>query len=189
MERHLDRCLGRRQRRVFHELVSPIVHLDVHVIAPSDRYPCWRLVTCGMAEKPMVTPPGFKYSPYAELTIALPPELKLRELRWAVELLYDMARSTHRAGSYLWDGHTVSWTEPIAPGTSYASAIVVPPSNAPEGFDEFKCRENTVNILAVLPLHQDELELCLNEGAGALCDRLDAAGVTDVVDPARASVA
>ena len=189
MERHLDRCFGRRRRSVFHELVSPIVHLDVHVVAPSERYPTWRLVTCGMAEKPMSTPPGFKHSPYAELTIALPPELKLREIRWAVELLYDMARSTHRASSHLWDGHTVSWTEPIAPGASWTSVIVLPPSNAPDGFGEFTYGGNTVNILAVLPLHEDELELCLNEGAESLRDRLDAAGVTGVVDQARPSAA
>jgi hypothetical protein len=39
------------------------------------------------------------------------------------------------------------------------------------------------------PFATDELQLCLNDGADPLCDRLEAAGTTDVVDPQRASVA
>lgn len=72
MERHLDACFGATERFVFHEFFSPTVHVDVHVIPPSAAHPYVRLVTCGMAELPMKLPAGFGYSPYAELSIALP---------------------------------------------------------------------------------------------------------------------
>lgn len=68
-----------------------------------------------------------------------------------------------------------------------SNLIVLAPEQAPEGFDEFECRGDKVNILGLYPLHEAELQLCLNEGVDVLIDRLEAAGVTDVVDPRRPS--
>ena len=42
--------------------------------------------------------------------------------------------------------------------------------------------------LHLVPLYEDELRYCLDEGANALYRKLEAAGVTDVVDPRRPSV-
>jgi hypothetical protein len=188
MERHLDQSFGGRRRTVFREVASPIVHLEVRVVEPSREWPSRRLVTCGMAAKRMTTPSSFEYSPYAELSIALPRKTKLRNIHWAAALLTDLARSTHRARSYLWDGHTVGWPEPIWPGTPFSSVLVITPYKAPEGFEEFECGGRTVNILGVFPLHDDELELCHPSGVLALHEGFVAADVDDVVDLARPSV-
>jgi Suppressor of fused protein (SUFU) len=195
MERHLDHSFGSGERRVFHELFSPTVHVDVHVIPPSAAFPLVRLVTCGMAERPMTVPSEFSYSPYAELTIALPPDWPIRKMTrkrragWPLQVLQELARFPHQHSTYLWDAHTIPWGEPFATGTRLSNLIVLPPEQAPDGFDTFECRGNTVNILGLIALHDDELESCLNEGVDALCERLEAAGVTDVVDPRRESVA
>jgi hypothetical protein len=198
MERHLDRCFGIGERLVFHELFSPTVHVDIHVIPPSDDHPLIRLVTCGMAERPMTVHADFEYSPYAELTIALPPDWPItkpsldRRVLWPLQVLKEFARIPHEHATYFWDGHTVPWgdpAEPFARNTGLSSVVILPPSEAPDHFDEFECRDYKVNILGLLPLYEDELQLCLNEGVDALYERLDAAGVTDVVDPARPSVA
>lgn len=198
MERHLDSCYGKTPRFVFHELFSPLVHVDIHVIPPSGPYPMLRLVTCGMAERPMNVPAGFMHSSYAELTIALPPDwplghkvLRDPRFRWPIELLQHLARAIHHENSYLWDGHTHAWNdppEPVAPDTGLSSCIVLPPSEAPDGFDEFVCGDKSVNILGLIPLHTAELTFVHERGTDELYERLIAGGVTDVVDVARASV-
>ena len=195
MEDHLDECFGKAERFVFHELFSPTVHVDVHVIPASAEHPYIRLVTCGMAERPMTVPAEFSYSPYAELSIALPADwpvqkmLRRRRAGWPLQVLQALARLPHDHATHLWDGHTIPWGEPFASDTQMSNLIVLPPEQAPEGFDEFTCRDNKVNILGLIPLHENELQLCLNEGLNPLIDRLEAAGVTDVVDPGRPSVA
>jgi hypothetical protein len=194
MERHLDACFGKTERFVFHELYSPTVHVDVHVIPPSAAHPYVRLVTCGMAELPMKVPAEFSDSPYAELTIALPAEWPIRKMTrkrragWPLQVLKELARLPHDHSTHLWDGHTIPWGEPFAPGTLMSNLIVLPPEQVPEGFDELECRGETVNILGLIPLHEDELQLCLNEGVEVLWELLETAGVTDVVDPRRPSV-
>jgi Suppressor of fused protein (SUFU) len=198
MERHLDDCYGRRERNVFHELISPLIHVDIHVIAPSDHYPLTRLVTCGMAELPMTVPSTFSRSPYAELTIALPPDWPITRrlkpdprIHWPLLVLQELARIPHQHKTFFWDGHTIPWgvpAEPFAPNTELSNLVILPPSEAPEQFDEFRCGDRTVNILGLIPLHQDELEFCHDQGVEALYERLDAAGVPDVVDPSRPSV-
>jgi hypothetical protein len=198
MERHLDACYGSGPRRVLHELVSPIVHVDIHVVPPSREFPHFRLVTCGMSELPMNVHDRFTWSPYAELTIALPADWpisrrKLRDqrVRWPFQLLRELARLPHRHKAYLWDGHSAPWgdpAEPFAPGTDLCGVLVCPPENVPDGFDEFTCGERTVNILGLYPLHAGEMKLLLDDGLDQLIERLDAAGVSDVVDPQRASV-
>jgi hypothetical protein len=37
---HLDRCFGRTDRSVFHEVLSPMVHVDVHLVPPKEEFPC-----------------------------------------------------------------------------------------------------------------------------------------------------
>jgi hypothetical protein len=84
---------------VFHELVSPTIHLDVHVVPPTDEFDFYRLVTSGMAEVPMTVPDGFPHPPYAEVTIALPRHWKMHteafgdeRVHWPVRLLKDLGR-------------------------------------------------------------------------------------------------
>jgi hypothetical protein len=40
-------------------------------------------------------------------------------------------------------------------------------------------------LLSLLPLYAEEMKLKLDHGARALLERLNAAGVDDVIDPAR----
>jgi hypothetical protein len=57
---------------VFHEIVSDLIHLDVHVVAPRDDRPFYTLVASGMSEAPMTTPPQAEPFRFAELMICLP---------------------------------------------------------------------------------------------------------------------
>src|SRR3954469_355816 len=71
---HVERFFG-SDGSVFHELVSTTVHVDVHLVPASDAYPFARLVTSGMAQRPMTVPEEWDEAErHAELTIALPPD-------------------------------------------------------------------------------------------------------------------
>ena len=51
IERHLGPVSG-----VFHEIISDLVHIDVHVVPANDHCPYLRLVTSGMSDLPMTVP-------------------------------------------------------------------------------------------------------------------------------------
>ena len=96
---------------VFHELVSPYVHVDVHVVEPTDERPVYTLVTSGMAERPMQTPVGERY---AELMLLLPPDWPdvkssgaPEEALWPFRLLQTLAQLPHEFETFLDAGHTV----------------------------------------------------------------------------------
>jgi len=45
-----------------------------------------------------------------------------------------------------------------------------------------------ITFLAVVPLYREETDYKLKAGSDALIDRLDKAGVTDIIDPQRPNV-
>lgn len=52
---HIEKHLGPVET-VFHEVVSDTVHIDVHIVKPTVKFPFVRLVTSGMSDLPMTTP-------------------------------------------------------------------------------------------------------------------------------------
>lgn len=199
VEDHLNRCYPGRPQEIFGEVISPWVKVNVHVAPPTRDYPVRRLVTSGMAEKPMSTPPGSKAPRHAELTVALPDlwplrgkALRKRRNRWPIEMLSWMGRVPHEFGTYLYDGHTVTNGMPMGPfgpNTKLCGALIMPPQLASDEFCSFKCPDGRkVEVLAVIPLHEDEMYFARDESVEELIERLDAAGVTDVIDPRRPSV-
>jgi hypothetical protein len=181
---------------VWHELISPYVHVDVHVVAPTAERPVFTLVTSGMSERPMSSSSG---DCYAELTIVLPPtwpsvdsdDFRRSQGYWPYELLQDLAQLPHEFDTLLWSGHTVPNGDPpapYAPDTKLCGALLVPPLIAPDGFETLRLGERVIQFLAVIPLHRDEMQLKLDKGLDKLFDRLDEAGVTEILDPERPSV-
>jgi hypothetical protein len=102
---HLRRRLGAKGW-VFHEIVSDLVHIDVHVVPPSRRHPYHVLVTSGMSALPMTVPDTFEDPAsfrFAELSMLLPPDWKLDEASlsderfyWPIRLLKSLARVAFR---------------------------------------------------------------------------------------------
>ena len=75
LEMHIDTYFGSYDR-VFHELVSPDIHVDICIIPPSEERPYYTLVTQGMGAHCMNVPQelaDYKLE-RAELMIALPPD-------------------------------------------------------------------------------------------------------------------
>src|SRR5262245_43817865 len=73
IETHLGKVAG-----VFHEL-SDLVHVDVHMVGPTQGRPYQYLVTSGMSDLPMAVPEGAEEWRYAELVVKLPPDWPLTQ--------------------------------------------------------------------------------------------------------------
>jgi hypothetical protein len=192
---HVERHVGPIER-VLHEVVSPVVHIDVLHVAPSDDRPWHTLVTCGMSVKPMLAPEADRA--FGELTLALPPawpmgdeDWKDERHYWPVRLLKFLARLPHEYDTWLGNGHTIPNDDPPRPyarGTRLCGAILAAPLLPPDAFRVLDRPEGPIAFYGVLPLYAAEMELKLADGADALYDRLGAAGVTELVDPGRPGV-
>ena len=181
---------------VRHPLVSEYAHIDIYVVEATDERPWHTLVTSGMSARPM-TPPddvGPECS-YLELTMALPPEwpIRDRDLRhhWPFQLLQFMGTLPHEYDSWMWLCHTMTngpTAAPFAENTEMCGALLWYPEQAGPDFSSMPHGDHTVFFLGVYPLYQDEMDLKLAHGAEALTDRLEAAEVTELLDPTRPSV-
>jgi hypothetical protein len=197
-EAHLTRHVG-EPGTVFHEVVSDLVHVDVHVVPPVAERPWTTLMTSGMAARPMTVPDGLEEHALAELTLALPPEWPLTEKDWEdeanywpIRLLKLLARIPHEFDTFLGWGHTVPNDDPPQPyagNTELCCALIGPPLLGGEDFQRFEVPDGRkVDIWAVVPIHADEMKLKLDRGTEALEALLDKSEVTELLDPARPSV-
>jgi hypothetical protein len=66
--------------------------------------------------------------------------------------------------------------------------LIAPPVIAPDGFETLTIGSAEIHFFAVFPLHADEMELKLEQGADQLYELLDAAALTEILDPDRPSV-
>lgn len=184
---------------VFHEIVSDLVHIDVHHVKPQQDHPFHKLVTSGMSDRPMTAPPGAEDQRFAELVVVLPPEwdvsmdaFKREENYWPIRLMKILARLPHEYDTWLWWGHTVPNGEPpapYAPNNTFTGAIITPALTLPQEFFELKISmDKTICFFAVIPLYTEEMELKLRKGADALFDRFDNAEVNEIIDMRRKNV-
>jgi hypothetical protein len=195
IEEHVERHLGPIDF-VFHELVSPFVHLDVLVVRATEERPFHWLVTCGMSSRPM---PAEEDEPdRVELLLALPADWPLdRESwederhYWPIRTLKFLARMPHEYGFALGPWNTVPNGDPaeaFGPGTELCCAFIVPPRLTTEEFDELQTPDGPVDFLAVWLLHRDEMEAKLERGTDAIARPLWEADVSEIVAPDRSSV-
>ena len=65
---HIEQYVGNIDI-VFHEIVSDMVHIDVHWVKPTKEKPFHTLITSGMSDLPMTVPEELEEHQYAELSI------------------------------------------------------------------------------------------------------------------------
>ena len=116
---HIEAHVGEPEG-VYHQQLSPYVHVDIHVVPATDDRPWITLVTSGMSERAMVAPPelGSEFE-RAELVLALPPDWPVdhesfsdERHYWPFRLLQELAALPHQFNTWLWFGHTVPHGEP-----------------------------------------------------------------------------
>ena len=196
IEQHIGKAFGPVEM-VFHELVSPDIHVDICMVPPSEERDYYTLVTMGMGAHRMNVPQELaEYKlERAELAIALPPDWKLDEESlkeerwyWPIGLLKVLARLPIAEDTWLGFGHTMDKQSPFAEGTELCAAILVGPQDVVLEGGEICVLPGgeEVNFYQVIPLYRDEMEYKLAHDADALLDKM--AGVSFVVDPSRRDV-
>jgi hypothetical protein len=146
LQQHFDRFFGEGDS-VFHEIVSDLVHIDVHMIAPRPERDWWTLYTTGMSDRPMTVPWGAAEKRFAELILALPPGWKIDSLKatpapedlerwyWPFRWIKTLARFPHEYRTWLGPGHTIpngDPPKPFAPTTRMCGWLLLPPVNVDE---------------------------------------------------------
>lgn len=199
--RHIERHIG-PIHTVFHEIVSDELHIDVHHVRSTllRRYEV--LVTSGMSARPMTLPADVDQPAFAEALVVLPKGWPLERSDfddeknyWPLRLIKNIARFPHQAKTWLGFGHTIAsgdspqTTLPYAENTALCAAAILPPSTLGESAWTLDTKDGeTVFFWAAVPLHMAELEFKLKHGIDPLLDLFDRHGVTDRIDPGRASV-
>ncbi|MGN0659330.1 MAG: suppressor of fused domain protein [Emergencia sp.] len=175
---------------VFHELVSPDIHVDICIIPPDEERNFYTLTTMGMGAHFMDVPEEFAdYAlERAELLICLPPDWDLQSEEekwyWPVRLLKVLARLPVQEDSWLAWGHTVDNGEPFDKSTSLCGCMLINPASFGECENVCILPDNTeVNFYQVIPLYREEMDFKVEHGAQELLDQLDSRVL--VVDPER----
>ena len=192
IEQHIKNTFGEFEN-VFHELVSPDIHVDICVVPPSEERDYYTLVTMGMGAHRMNVPEELaEYKlERAELAIALPADWKLdqesmkdEKWYWPIRLLKSLARLPIASDTWLGFGHTMDNKENFAENTKLCAAILTGPQSTEEGGEVCTLPGGEeVNFYQVIPLYEDELDYKLEHDVDALLNKMR--GISFVVNPTR----
>lgn len=198
IEEHVQKYYGATDN-VFHEIISDLIHIDVHHIPPTEERNYHVLFTTGMSFLPMNVPQGLEDHRFAELMICLPASWSLTEEAlkdennyWPIRWLKLLAKFPHDYQTWLGWGHTMPAGNPPVPlseQTKMNGVILLPPICMDFGFHVLKMdEERSIRFYAVIPLYQEEMDYKLKHGLDALMDRFDKHGINEVIDLQRKNV-
>lgn len=186
---HVERHFGDIER-VFHEVISDLVHVDVLMVEPTPSRPYFTLVTCGMSDLPMQVPAGEKASRHAELFVhfACPVPLSQEafadeKVYWPIRRLKMLARMPHELDTFLAAGHTIATEppEPLAAGVPFCALGVLAPLD--EGARTLECADGTrIDFLQMVPMYREELDWKLARSNDALAELFDTPALRVVVE-------
>ena len=191
IEQHIKNTFGEFEN-VFHELVSPDIHVDICVVPPSDERDYYTLVRWAwVLTDECAGGAGGIQAGAGRAGIALPPDWKLdgesmEEERWywPIGLLKVLARLPIASDTWLGWGHTMDKQSPFAAGTKLQAAILTGPQGVEKGGEVCALPGGEeVNFYQVIPLYQDEMEYKMEHDADALLEKME--GISFVVDPTR----
>jgi hypothetical protein len=192
--------------RVYHEILSDLVHLDVYIWDPTDERPMYTLATIGMSELPMSVPPEGRANGVpdrAELVMCLPSgwpvpagfgaaaEWQSDDAFFPIRWLKTLARLPHEYDTWLSVGHSVPNGDPPVPFTDFTHLcawVLLPPLNVPDSFDQLVVPDvGPVAFFGVYALHADELDQKLTHGIESLIEGFERDEVSELLQPDRPS--
>lgn len=174
IESHITKRFG-KYGNVFHEIVSPDIHVDICVIEPTKKRNYYTLVTMGMGAHKMNVPTdldSYKLN-RAELLITLPPDWDVNNHNetyyWPLRWLKVMARLPIEYDTWLGWGHTVPNGEAFAENTNLSGMLVTMPYFFEEKSASCELPDkNIVRFYQLIPLYESEMEYKIEHGAEAL---------------------
>lgn len=186
LDAHIEKYFGASEN-VFHEIVSPDIHVDIYVIEPTPARNFYTLITVGMGAHLMDVPEELdEYKlKRAEMVIYLPADWDIyngdEEYYWPLRWLKILARLPIKHDTWLGWGHTVPNGGPFADNTLLSGVMLINPEDVEEGaaICELPNGEE-VNFYQVIPVYEEEMNYKIEHGAEGLLDKM--ADVSSVVD-------
>jgi hypothetical protein len=198
---HITRHVGEIET-VFHEIISDIVHVDVHVVPPTPERNWYTFVTSGMSERPMTVPPESELDEYAELVLCLPPTWPVSEEAfqvndeqhyWPIRWLKQLARLPHEYETFFCGGHTIPNGDPPEPfhaTTKMCCWLILSPVWFDDEFANLKLDDGrNISFLSIIPIYEEEMQMKLNKGTDTLADKLGGLPLEELMNPSRKNVA
>lgn len=191
VEKHITKYFGEFEM-VFHELISPDLHIDICIVPPSKERNYYTLVTMGMGAYEMEVPEELKKSKLqrAELLICLPPDWNINSDEeiwyWPIRCLKTLARLPQMEKTWFGWGHTISNMTPYAENTEFTNSILLSPQGVGKGAQVCVLPDgDDVNFYQLIPLYENELSYKINHGAEELLDKMEEAHIQHIVDITR----
>lgn len=181
VDEYISKAFGNFEN-VFHEIISPDIHLDVCFIPPTNEEPFFKLVTMGAGAYEMDIPDKWKEYRLerAEYVIYVPKEWNLNSPEiadyWPIKVLKDVARLPILCDTWLSFGHTTQADEegsPYAPNTKFNSVVLDFCENHQGEVKLETSSGKTINFYQIIPLYPEELEFKMNNDAETLIDLFD----------------
>lgn len=181
---HFDKVFPGRVTNVFHEIISDVVHIDVHFMEPTDEEPFRVVYTTGMSDLLMTLPDELEkewgHLRRAELMFFLPESwpidteaFKDERYYWPVRTLKQLARFPHEYNTWLGYGHTIPNSaeyDTYAENTELNGVVL---SELREDISTIKTKDgNSINIYSMIPLYKEEMDYKLENGMDALLEKL-----------------
>lgn len=167
-------------KEVFHEIVSPDIHLDIIIVPPTDEDPYYKLITMGMGAFSMNVPKDLQEYEleHAELVLYLPKQWEIKSSAekdyWPIRYLKILARLPIECDTWLGFGHTVHGNEeqePFAENTAFNSILLLNACNLLyEKLDLRLSSGKKINFYQLFPLYQEELEYKMEHSLDELLD-------------------
>ena len=171
---------------VFHEIVSPDIHLDVCFIPPTAEEPFYKLVTMGAGAYEMKIPDKWKENNIerAEYVIYLPKNwnIQSQDMKdyWPIKILKQVARLPILCDTWLSFGHSTQTDEagtPYAANTKF-NIVVLDFCENHQGEVKLKTSSGkTINFYQVIPLYPEELKFKMENDAQTLIDKFNEKGI------------
>ena len=200
IEAHFDKLFPNRGSFVYHEIISDIIHIDIHVMRPTEKEPFWVLFTTGMSDLPMTLPEEIRDREelkYGELYMLLPQSWELGQegqtprdipsrYTWPIGVLKFLARFPHEYQTWLGYGHTVPNGADYAPfdGSVGFGGVVLSWGDGPLGTLKAKDGKE-IRFYEVIPAYKEEIEYKLKYGMKALLEKFNDAELGHILDPDR----
>ena len=167
--------------RIFHEIVSPDIHLDVIVIHPTKEHPFYKLITMGMGAYRMQVPGELREYELerAELVTYLPADWQVYSDKewdyWPIRWMKILARYPLEAETWLGLGHTVSTSaedDAVAENAGFTGFLLLNALGLDREPLDFRLPSGErVNFYQMLPLYPEEVCFKLEHGIEALMER------------------
>lgn len=179
-EEHVSRCFG-ECKEVFHEIVSPDIHLDVILVPPSEEAQYYKLVTMGAGAYKMNVPPELSeyHLNYAEYVLYLPADWDVRSgdpiSYWPLGLIKKIARMPLECDTWLGYGHTVYGNEdesPLADNTELNSILLLSSVGIDGELCDFQLGSGKIiRFYQIMALYQEELNYKIANNTETLLER------------------